>query len=176
MANVCSISDYAQIAVIDALHDVPVADAVTNAHLRDVMGNKTDALVGAVGVNKSNIAYIKGLIQLLDQLKTPKTAKADTINSGWQDIVNITDKGVLTGVSGLFYIGGTVDGHGEIKIIIDGITVGENIFISAVDFTEDRATAIGISFFHRFNTSLQVQHQITATGARLYTVVTYTTD
>lgn len=48
------------IAVIDAFHDVPVADVATNAQMRDVIGNKTDAgAAGAVGATESLMAYAK---------------------------------------------------------------------------------------------------------------------
>jgi len=54
-------------AVIDdeaivALHAVPTADVSTNANVRDVVGNKTDAAVAAVTTTKSLMAYIKALV------------------------------------------------------------------------------------------------------------------
>lgn len=42
--------------------NVPTADASTNLQVRDVVGNKSDALVTTVGTSTSIIAYIKGLI------------------------------------------------------------------------------------------------------------------
>ena len=48
------------IAVIDGLHDVPLADAAGNAQVRDVIGNKTDAAAaGAVSATESLMAYAK---------------------------------------------------------------------------------------------------------------------
>lgn len=51
------------IGVIDGLHDVPVADAVTNLYMRDVVGIKTDAAAaGAVSNAESLMAYIKQVV------------------------------------------------------------------------------------------------------------------
>jgi hypothetical protein len=57
----------AAVAVIDGLHDVPTANAETDLYIRDVVGRKTDAAVGAVAANKSLMAYIKGILE--DTLK-----------------------------------------------------------------------------------------------------------
>jgi len=49
--------------VIDGLMDVPIADAVTNLYMRDVVGIKTDAAAaGAVSATESLMAYAKQLI------------------------------------------------------------------------------------------------------------------
>lgn len=49
-----------KIDIIDGLHDVPVADAVTNLYMRDVVGIKTDAAAaGAVSAEESLMAYAK---------------------------------------------------------------------------------------------------------------------
>jgi hypothetical protein len=51
-----------KIDVIDAYHDVATADAATNAVMSDVIGNKTDAAVGAATTDKSLMGYIKGIL------------------------------------------------------------------------------------------------------------------
>ncbi len=51
-----------ELQVMDGLLDVPTADAVTDTTIRDVVGRKTDAAVVAVGVDKSLMAYSKGLL------------------------------------------------------------------------------------------------------------------
>jgi len=51
-----------KVDTVDGLHDVPVADVVDNAQMRDVIGNKTDAAVTAVGTENSLIAYQKGVL------------------------------------------------------------------------------------------------------------------
>lgn len=43
---------------------VPTADVTTNTNERDVIGNKTDAAVTAVGTTKSITAYAKGLVTM----------------------------------------------------------------------------------------------------------------
>ena len=51
------------VATVDGLHDVPVADAVTNLYMRDVVGIKTDAAAaGAVSTTESLMAYLKQLV------------------------------------------------------------------------------------------------------------------
>jgi hypothetical protein len=48
---------------------VPAADATTNTISRDVIGNKTDAAVVAVGTTKSLMGYIKGILTNLNLTK-----------------------------------------------------------------------------------------------------------
>lgn len=55
-----------KIDVIDGFHDVPTADVTTNAQVRDVAGNKSDAATsGDVGATKSLMAYAKQLVNVL---------------------------------------------------------------------------------------------------------------
>jgi len=54
-----------QLTTIDGYHDVPSADATTNAQMRDVVGNKSDAAQTTVGTTRSTIAYIKGILNQL---------------------------------------------------------------------------------------------------------------
>lgn len=51
------------VATVDGLHDVPTADASPNLYIRDVVGNKTDAAVGAVATSKTVMAYAKGILE-----------------------------------------------------------------------------------------------------------------
>ncbi len=55
---------------------VPVADATTNTLERDVVGNKTDAGVTAVGTTKSITAYAKGLVTMGTVQAQDSTANA----------------------------------------------------------------------------------------------------
>lgn len=48
----------------DDLLAVPSADSTANAFERDVIGNKTDAEIEAVGTTASLMAYVKGLLTL----------------------------------------------------------------------------------------------------------------
>lgn len=55
-----------KVDVIDGFHDVPAQNAITNAQMRDVIGNKTDAAVqDADATQKSIIALVKGLLDIL---------------------------------------------------------------------------------------------------------------
>lgn len=71
---------------------VPSADVVTNTNERDVIGNKTDAAVTAVGTTKSILAYAKGLITM------NTVQSADSTNNAFAgDVVgNKTDAAVYT--------------------------------------------------------------------------------
>jgi len=51
-----------KVDTIDGLHDIPVADVVDNAQMRDVIGNKTDAAVTTVGNVSSLMAYLKAVL------------------------------------------------------------------------------------------------------------------
>lgn len=48
--------------IIDGYFDVPTADATTDTTMRDVIGKKNDAAVGAVTTTKSLMAYLKGVL------------------------------------------------------------------------------------------------------------------
>jgi len=46
------------------------------------------------------MAYLKALIQELDQRKVGKAVNSYAMGTGnWTDVINISDKGVLTGIS-----------------------------------------------------------------------------
>ena len=83
------LGDFANTTLISKL-DVSAADATTNIDVADVVGNKVDAQVVAVGTTKSVIAYLKGLI-----VNTIVSA-ADTANNiAVNDVVgNKTDASV----------------------------------------------------------------------------------
>jgi len=59
----------ADIVVIDGFHDVPAADVVTNAQMRDVVGNKTDANESNFGAatTKSIVAGLKGIARIINR-------------------------------------------------------------------------------------------------------------
>ena len=52
----------ADIAVVDGYHDVPTADATTDAVIRDVVGRKTDTANTTVGTTSSLMRYVKGIL------------------------------------------------------------------------------------------------------------------
>jgi hypothetical protein len=60
----------AVITTIPGLHAVPTADVETNTNMRDVIGNKTDAAVTTVGTTKSLMAYLKGALNQLADVKS----------------------------------------------------------------------------------------------------------
>ncbi len=52
----------AAIVVIDAFHDVAVADAVTNLVMSDLLGNKADTATNSINATSSIMRYIKGML------------------------------------------------------------------------------------------------------------------
>lgn len=155
---------------------VPGADSTDNSDVTDVAGNKTDALIESVGTTKSLTAYLKGMIQELAQRQVPKIAKNWTNGTSYSDIVNISDKGVLTGIRLLITNPSTGDEYCYIKVIIDGVTIVTNLRLGFYDHSITFPNDGGLNFNHRFNTSLQVQHKLTQGNSIIYSSVTYTTD
>lgn len=92
------------LANLGANLNVPAADATTNANERDVIGNKTDAAVTAVGTTKSLMAYLKGLIPLtpgalfqVDFWSVPQEEVAVTAVAGDLALPDVTVAGLPTG-------------------------------------------------------------------------------
>lgn len=54
-----------ELQVVDGFHDVGTPDAATNAQMRDVVGNKTDTSVQDIAADKSALAYLKGILDIL---------------------------------------------------------------------------------------------------------------
>jgi len=163
----------------------PYQDSTNNTTVADVVGNKADSEATNVANTTSAIAYLKGLIQELDQRKVPKMVCVAPIWDGnWYDVVNITDKGVLICIR-QEASGSYLSGCGHLKITIDDIVIYDSTsgeyptqrfvetkFLDAENYYRGHNS---ILFHHRFNTSLLIQH-IKYNVANLRTWVTYTTD
>lgn len=54
-----------QLATLLGFHNVPAADALTNAQMRDVVGNKGDASQTTATATRSLVAYLKGVLTIL---------------------------------------------------------------------------------------------------------------
>jgi hypothetical protein len=80
------------IGVIDGLHDVPTADAATNAFMRDVVGIKTDAAINAVTTTKTLMAYLKGV---LNEITVPTADNTD--NAFINDVLGQKTDAAATG-------------------------------------------------------------------------------
>lgn len=78
----------AKVDVIDGFHDVPTADVTTNAQMRDVVGNKTDAAVTTVGTTKTLMAYIKGLFSWIGTIVN--SGGTATIGGVLGDVANVS--------------------------------------------------------------------------------------
>lgn len=178
------------ITSLAAENNVPSANATTNTKDRDVIGNKTDTLIDNVGTENSIIAYTKALIQELDQRKVAKVANNLTNNGAWTTptyiaVVNITDKGVLTGISQHLWHAATdtaAEVYGKLKVTIDGTLILDDAYFTRAQYVATYSPKPGctnsLAFNHRFNTSLLVEHLHTI-GDGLYnlsTNVSYTID
>ena len=121
------------------------------------------------------IVVVDGLVDKLEEERLMRSVvhMSEEIEAGLtlSDVVNITDKGVLTGVSatlGTF----TAEGQAQIIVTLDGGALP----VITIDF-EKKADNISLDFNHRFDTSLRVQHKITEIDkGTLKTYVMYTTD
>lgn len=105
-----NVANQGSVDVVDGYFDVPTADVATNAQERDVVGNKTDAAVTAVGTTKSITAYAKGLVTM------GTVQAADSTNNAFAgDVVgNKTDAAVMavgTTKSIAAYVKGLVTMH-----------------------------------------------------------------
>lgn len=140
------------------------------------VGKQGDVLVSDVGTTSTIMAYVKSLVQELDQRKTPHCVVVDGGHGSLADIVNITDKGVLTGiVVNIRSI--TADGTVvHLKITIDGSVVLDDTSFASIKWTE-MIHNICIPFNHRFNTSLRVEGSTAdQTKTECTFIVTYTVD
>lgn len=99
----------ADIAVVDAFHDVPVQNAITNAQMRDVIGNKTDTIQGnsvysklimgmgsmsmkqltidGNGAQSDNVFTIIGFVEVMDIYLVAQNVIDSTTLSGCKFIV-----------------------------------------------------------------------------------------
>lgn len=158
-----------------------VKDTVANIWCSDVIGNKEDTSVFKPSSTASIIGYEKGISSLTDKLYTPKMAgvflgAAD--NSTYTEVVNVTDKGILTGISQFIRDDISAGTNGHVKIVIDGTTVYDGVFCYYSFFGSANWTGHNsLSFIHQFNTSLVVYHKASASEATaIHTLVSYTID
>jgi hypothetical protein len=151
----------ATLTTIDANQDAGVADAVTNALMRDVVGNKTDAAAtGAVSATESIVAYAKQLVTegiardavigtptaadlSSEFLSLPRcVAKTDgSVDAGDDILFNITG-GPIHVLEILGIVTTTIEaGAANVKLQIDTTTPAATVDISAgaVDIDGDVA-------------------------------------
>jgi len=149
-------------------------------YLNDAIGNKTDSEQTNVTTSDSSTSYLKGIIQELDQRKVPHMVKAQASSVNYADVVNITDKGVLNGISQNIRYNTTSNWLGSLKIIIDGTTVYDDYFVYVYNesLVGQLYSSNSLAFNFRFNTSLRIQHKVSSDigFAYLNTFVSYTTD
>ena len=118
--------------------------------------------------DKTLMAYLKGVITRLSLEHTPVLAEGSTSSSSYVNVVDISDTGVLTGISQSL---GGAGADGYIKVWIDGTALQGD----PVQFTPDGG-GNSLAFHHRFFTSLRVQHKLDGAAVGVYTMVSYTVD
>ncbi|KKM77872.1 hypothetical protein LCGC14_1365610 [marine sediment metagenome] len=145
--------------------------------VKKLLGSPAGADVSTdIASNKTAIDTIDGLldelIQEKNQRNTTVVTSATENNTTYSDVVNVTDKGVLTGITtniSQYTAGSQVSW----KIIIDGSTKFDGYVL---EFGA-RNDAVTLAFNSRFDTSLQIQHKITtASKGTARTIVSHTTD
>jgi hypothetical protein len=110
------------------------------------------------------------------------TSINDTADLAYVNVVNITDKGILTGISQVLSgaaAGSSIGQNGKLKLIIDGTTVFDGAFNVTTDTTTAQNWGNSLAYNHQFVTSLQIQHCFAAAltaGRTVSTFVSYTTD
>lgn len=150
--------------------------SIDNNYVRDILGSKTDVQIEEISDTRGIIGYLKGLIQELDQRSVPHAVGALIANVNWADVVNINDKGVLTGISQYVDLQGAANQWGKIRLTIDGVLIfTDDNFCRTVLADVGGSMSSSLPFNHRFNTSLQVEHCGSA-AQDVFTKVSYTTD
>ncbi len=158
--------DEMRITEIPAVKTVVDANAVIlgDIHNTDLPAVKAETVLIVADTNE---------LQLEKQKRnTPLVASDDCVSlDTYEDIVNISDKGIMFGISSTL---GACASFGSIKIIIDAGTIIERLHFVEPD-TNDRGHA-SLSCWLPFETSLQVQHKKAIAGGNIYSTVSYTTD
>lgn len=122
-------------------HQVPAADAATNAYVRDVAGNKSDAATTTVGTDKSLMAYLKGTINQLAKIWKREAVTTFSNAALGTTETTILDKGADAGADA-FRLEGTLvnlaalgTGTTTVKFRIKGEINGVLTTIHTVDKT-----------------------------------------
>lgn len=109
------------LTTIDANQDVGVADAATNALMRDVVGNKTDAANTSIGATLSLVANLKGILSIVAGLDVTKNSKLGLkVTKAASDVINGTADVALFTVSG----GRVLLTHFEMELTAADIAAG----------------------------------------------------
>lgn len=164
----------AAVATAAALSTHDTALGVVDANVDTLVARVTAAVATAAALSTHDTALgvVDGMVDSLEaerlQRVTGKVARASTTSSSLADVVNVSDKGVLTGI--YQFVRG--DNQGFWKLTIDGTVVVDD----SENFVYGNTKHGGLSFNHRFDTSLRVEHKNQDGSTTLITYVAYTTD
>jgi len=104
------------------------------------------------------------------QAKTPNiTTHAISGSTAWATVSTVSGSGLLTGIGQV--VGGTA-GTSALKITLDGNLIYDSSL--GVDYSGNQT--LGMSFAHKFNTSMLVEHKIDNSSGNLTTTVSYLTN
>ncbi|NNU96164.1 hypothetical protein [Anoxybacillus sp. EFIL] len=98
---------------------------------------------------------------------TPIITKFSTINSTYETAVNVTGKGILTGIAGTSRYENTAV-YTFVEIIVDGTTLITDLRVNSLN-----NGSVGIPMNIRFNNSLKVNVRSTAGGYTVEATITY---
>ncbi len=104
------------------------------------------------------------------QSKTPYTVTNQVSTTATTTVVTVTGSGLLTGITQV--ITGTSGLSADLVIILDGLTIYNDS--TGIDPTDNAVVAL--SFMHKYNTSMTIQHKNNSTSNQLRTIVTYITN
>lgn len=133
----------AAVAVIDGYHDVPGADAVTNAQMRDVIGNKTDTEAGTSLVARS-------LVPIADAAADVTTsdvvgAKADTVAGTSLVALNRQELAAIAVIDGYHDVPAqNAADNAQARDVLGNKTdtnAGDSLYSRSIIITDDIATA-----------------------------------
>lgn len=162
------------------LHDVqmPILKAEHAANLAAIGANNTiladlhdvhdPAIIAAITILTANMALKENV----------KLVGATASTAAYVSVLDITDKGFLTGISQypIFSVSDE-DIDGFIKLTIDGGVEYDGDFCHMRLLADKtHAAGIGVCFDHKFETSLKVEHKVGSINQRARTLVAYTND
>lgn len=163
--------------VMDAFFDVPTADTTTNATMRDVVGNKTDAAAsGAVTTSESLMAYIKqavGALNIIDPYFDVPVANTST-NATMRDAIGIKTDTAVTAVgttkSIMAYVKGLTTGKAAATADSTATTYQHQVIGNKADVAAAGAVTATDSIVAYLKQLVNLSDSINKDGARVITV------
>jgi len=157
--------------------NIRTVDVVTITGLLAAIASEIDAIsLGALPAILTDINTNYNILFDLEaerlQRTEPNVATNSSVDTVYVDIININDKGFFTSFKTA--LAGDNARYMSLKVIIDGVTIFDDRFLSLSDVAD--FVSATIVFNAIFNTSLQVQHKVDNIAVLMDSMVTYSTD